>query len=148
MSTKSGQIQFHQEARLLHRARRGVEHHERTCRRHVRRERLDHEARAHKPRGAHPVDGGHRPPPRHGRGRLRRPLPRPLRALRAGDARHGDEGGGPRDEEEDLATRRRAALAREPRNVAAPPVWDGGDAEGRRRGDGHEDVTEGFDPLA
>lgn len=50
--------------------------------------------------------------------------------------------------EEDLATRRRAALAREPRNVAAPPVWDGGDAEGRRQGDGHEDVTEGFDPLA
>lgn len=50
--------------------------------------------------------------------------------------------------EEDLATRRRAALAREPRNVAAPPVWDGGDAEGRRQGNGHKDVTEGFDPLA
>ena len=50
--------------------------------------------------------------------------------------------------EENLATRRKATLAREPRNVAAPPIWDGNDVEGRLQGDGHEDVTEGFDPLA
>lgn len=50
--------------------------------------------------------------------------------------------------EENLAIRRKVALTREPRNVTTPPIWDGDDVEGRHQGDGHEDVTEGFDPLA